>query len=551
MRVTNSMMANTILLNINRNMRRVDTLYRQQSSGQRVNLPSENPILAGRILRFRTSVSETVQFRSNVNQGLSWMEVTQGGFLDMVGMFQDIFRVVNTGSSDTSGTWEDRQKMVAGIQGILEQLSQTMNLTYAGRYVFAGLRTNEPPMFTAANDRVFRISQDFTSSDMERTRSLQSTFNIATLPAGSTLPGGAPAPIERGITDPDAFNPPPGTIHMIRETGEFIIAPDLLDSTVSPPELDGVPVDVRLMSTAEPILNDINVIRLPYRGAQIQSPPGITIPGFAASPITPIERTLADPNAYMPGPDEIIHIAETGELILGTNVANALLGLPTGQRMGITYIQEGFDRFSPNPIVYFHSTELHGPPGGPWTDGRTFSPDNQQLEFEFGVNTRIPVNSHARDSFTATMFSKLHAFCDFVMGLRISDPGQLRIKFEAITPPLSPAEIDEMIAEQINREEMLVESAVRDRFANMLTITQGFLSETSFQETSLGVRINRLEMIRGRLQQDFDTYTELLSDNQDVDFIQLITELSAMRAVLQASMMTGANIMQLSLANFI
>jgi len=549
MRVTNSMMANTILLNINRNMRRVDALYRQQSSGQRINLPSENPILAGRILRFRTSVSETVQFRSNVNQGLSWMEVTQGGFLDMVAMFQDIFRVVNTGSSDPSGTWQDRQKMVAGIQGVLEQLSQTMNLTYAGRYVFAGLRTNEPPMFTAPNNRVFRIEQNFVPSDMERTVSLQSTFNIATLPAGTV--GLVPAPIERGISDPDAFNPAPGTINMIRETGEFIIASDLL--TGDPPELGGVLVNVRLMATAEPIINDINVIRLPYRDAQIQSPPGITIPGLAASPITPIERSLTDPNAYLPGDDEIIHIAETGELILGANVARAVTALPTGQTMGITYIKDGFGRFEPNPVIYFNSTELFHPPisGDPWIEGRTFSVDGQQLEFEFGVNTRIPVNSNARDAFTATMFAKLHAFCDFVMGLRISDPTQLRNKFESITPPLSADEIDNMIAEQINREEMLVESAVRDRFSNMLTIVQDFTSSVSFQETSLGVRINRLEMIRDRLQQDFDTYTELLSDNQDVDFIGLITELSAMRAVLQASMMTGANIMQLSLANFI
>ena len=548
MRISNSMMSNTILLNINRNMRRIDALYRQQSSGKRINLPSENPILAGRTLRFRTSVAETVQFRSNVRQGLSWMESTQNGFLDMIRMFETVSARVNTGSSDPSGTWQDRQKMVAEIQGILEQLSHTMNITYAGRYVFAGLRTNEPPMFTQPNDRTFRIIQNFRAADMERTTSLQSTFEIQYMTAA---PMGVPAAsiINRSISDPNAFNPPPNAIHRIAETGEYIIPPGW-PALVPPP-------DTRLMSTAEPIINDIDVIRLPYRGSgtNVQS---IIIPGFnAGAPVTVNVRPVSSPVAYGPlPPNEINFIPETGELIFGENVARAIRNLPANQSMEIVYWQQGFNRLEPNPIVYFNSTEFFpiqpGQPGYPgWIEGRTFTTDNQALEFEFGINTRIQVNSNANQVFTATMFAKLHAFCDFVMGLRLSDPAQLRNKFESITPPLSSNEIDRMVSEQLNREEMLIESAVRDRFSNMISIVQGFSSSVSFQETSLGVRINRLEMIDERLAQDFNTYRELLSDSEDVDFIEVLIELASAEAILAAAYRTGAGIMQLSLVNFI
>ena len=544
MRVSNSMMSNTILLNINRNMRRIDALYRQQSSGKRIDLPSQNPILAGRTLRFRTSVAETVQFQSNVAQGISWMRKTQDGFLDMVSMFETMFTRVNTGSSDPSGTWQDRQKMVAEIQGLVDQLSHTMNITYAGRYLFAGLRTNEPPMFTQPNDRKFEITQNFGAADIERTQSLQSTFNIRytfTTPA-------VPAPITVDITDPNAFNPAPGTIHFIEglgvaaPAGQYIIAPDL------PPGFAGEAT--RLMATAEPIIRDIEVIRLPYNANWgIQS---ITIPGFAAPAPTAISVT--SPHAYLVDPDAIHHILETGELILGENVARAIRDLPPGESMEIVYRQQGFNRLSPNPIVYFNSTEFHpiqpGEPGYPgWIEGRTFNQDNQNLEFEFGINTRIHVNSLAPDTFTATMFAKLHAFCDFVMGLRLSDPAQLRNKFSGMG--FSDEEVNRMVADQLNREEMLVESAVRDRFSNMISIIQGFSSSVSLQETSLGVRINRLEMIDERLARDFNTYRELLSNNQDVDFIEVIIELAAAEAILAASYRTGASIMQLSLVNFI
>jgi flagellar hook-associated protein 3 FlgL len=556
-------MSNTILLNINRNMRRVDFLWRQQSTGRQIQFPSEDPILAGRSLRFRTSLAETEQFQKNVAQGVSWMEVTQGAYLNMIKAFETVMQRVNTGASDPSGTWEDRQKMVAEIQGIIEQLSIEMNISYAGRYVFSGFRTDEPPMFTQDNNKIFEINQNFKASDMEKTMSLQKTFTAATLtnadmPAApdfiiNPATGNAADIIERGIGDADAYNPAPGTINFIRETGEYIVAYDLLDAT--PPATAnvmtdlGVPIQISpiLMDTAEPIVNNINVIRLPYKQAEELS---LTLNGVT---ITPTEKSLTNPTAYLPEADEVIHIKETGELILGANVAQALASLSTGESMGITYIKNGFSKLEPNPVVYFDCTELTQPGGAgtPWIPGKSYTMDNQSLEFEFGISTRIQVNSLAKDTFTANMYAQLHSFCEFVMGAGLSDPAKLREKFEAITPPLSASEIDKLVTEQIDRENKLIETTLRDRFSNMIKITQDYSSSVSFQETSLGVRMNRLDMIGKRLEQDYETYSELLSDNEDVNLIEVIMKLAAAESILTAAYKTGANIMQLSLINFI
>ncbi|MDR0272958.1 MAG: flagellar hook-associated protein FlgL, partial [Clostridiales bacterium] len=77
MRLTNVMITNTTLMHINRNMRSLDSIIRQIETGKKIQRPSDNPIIAARALIFRTSVNENAQYQRNVEQGMSWMQVTE------------------------------------------------------------------------------------------------------------------------------------------------------------------------------------------------------------------------------------------------------------------------------------------------------------------------------------------------------------------------------------------------------------------------------------------------------------------------------------------
>ena len=62
MRITNKMMTNNALYNINNNKNLLSNLEQQYSSGKKITKPSDDPIVAVRALKFRTNLAELNQY---------------------------------------------------------------------------------------------------------------------------------------------------------------------------------------------------------------------------------------------------------------------------------------------------------------------------------------------------------------------------------------------------------------------------------------------------------------------------------------------------------
>ena len=58
MRITNRMMTNNMLGNINKNKLNVSRLEEQYSTGKKIQRPSEDPIVTVRALKLRTNLTE-------------------------------------------------------------------------------------------------------------------------------------------------------------------------------------------------------------------------------------------------------------------------------------------------------------------------------------------------------------------------------------------------------------------------------------------------------------------------------------------------------------
>ncbi|NUN50396.1 MAG: hypothetical protein HUU15_16410, partial [Candidatus Brocadiae bacterium] len=66
-----------------------------------------------------------------------------------------------------------------------------------------------------------------------------------------------------------------------------------------------------------------------------------------------------------------------------------------------------------------------------------------------------------------------------------------------------------------------------------------------------GARSRRLELMQNRLEQDTETFRELLSNTEDIDFAEAATRLTQQQTVLQASLASAARILQTSLFEFL
>ena len=75
MRITNQMMTNNMMSNVSKNKTKLDNLDNQYTSGDRIQRPSDDPIIAVRTLKLRTTLSELNQYLDkNIPDALSWMD---------------------------------------------------------------------------------------------------------------------------------------------------------------------------------------------------------------------------------------------------------------------------------------------------------------------------------------------------------------------------------------------------------------------------------------------------------------------------------------------
>lgn len=79
MRITNKIMQNNSLNNINMNKVLEDKLNTQMSTKKKITKPSDDPVIAIRALRLRGNVTEVTQYyKKNIPDANSWLEVTEG-----------------------------------------------------------------------------------------------------------------------------------------------------------------------------------------------------------------------------------------------------------------------------------------------------------------------------------------------------------------------------------------------------------------------------------------------------------------------------------------
>lgn len=150
MRVPNGIMSNRLLTNINRNLALLDKYNTQGSTGKKIQVPSDDPIIASRSLKFRTMLSEVEQYAKNTSDATSWIDATETVFVNMNKILEDMKGLMTQGATD-SYTLEDRKKMLTEYSSLLEQLEQELNSDYMGRNLFSGFRTDKKPIVKDAN----------------------------------------------------------------------------------------------------------------------------------------------------------------------------------------------------------------------------------------------------------------------------------------------------------------------------------------------------------------------------------------------------------------
>ena len=142
MRVTNNMLVNNMVYNLNQNLKKLEKLQYQLATGKKFRVPSDDPIGASKSLKFNTDISKLEQYERNVKDALSWMSDTEAA-LGEIGEVLKRAKELTVDAANGTKTTEDLNKIREEIDQLKEHLIQIANTTYAGRHVFSGYKTDQ------------------------------------------------------------------------------------------------------------------------------------------------------------------------------------------------------------------------------------------------------------------------------------------------------------------------------------------------------------------------------------------------------------------------
>ena len=171
MRITNKIMQNNSLYNINNNKVNEDQINTMMATGKKLTRPSDDPVIAIRALRLRSNVVQLSQYyEKNAKDATSWLDVTADAISTVTAVLTDSVKQATKGANKDL-TIADLDIIVSQMDALAKEYYSTGNADYAGRYIFTGYRTDTPLSFdriTTADytdinvsDKVVKIIQSY------------------------------------------------------------------------------------------------------------------------------------------------------------------------------------------------------------------------------------------------------------------------------------------------------------------------------------------------------------------------------------------------------
>jgi flagellar hook-associated protein 3 FlgL len=518
MRITNKIMQNNNLSNINANKVYEDKLTTQMSTEKKISRPSDDPVVAIRALRLRSSVTEITQYYSkNIPDANSWLEVTEDALSNLTSIVTDMISQCTKGSNGDLTT-SDRQIILEQLQALGDEVYSTANADYAGRYVFSGYRTDTPISFTSASTDNYSITEQIDSSAIDQTTH---------------------------ITTGDLLNINSSNYETYSGVDETTI-----DSVT------------------------VNRIRLAYDDCNSGATPTIKYNVQDASTGTWSTATITttktmnsydtdnglDPYTYVSQNDDaVVYVPDTGELLLGSNVYDTLMATkddPSTKadeaEIQVTYEKNSWEVGDLRPEHYYACTNTTT--GISYNDAYlTGETDTQAIEYDVGFNQTIRVNSTASECFKTGIGREVN---DLVTAMQEvinieTTKSNIETKLEDSSLTDSQKAVLQTQLEAAEKAYTLAKDKCQKAFESGITAFQGYLNDANLCTTATGTRSKKLELIENRMQSQKTTFETLKSENEDIDITEVAIQLSSANLTYEAALMATSKVMQTTLLNYI
>ncbi|MDE7422467.1 MAG: flagellar hook-associated protein FlgL [Lachnospiraceae bacterium] len=531
MRVTNIMMTTNMLGNITRNKTDMNTKFNQYATGQKIQKPSEDPVVAIRSLKYRANLTELKQYLDkNVQDAFEWMNITESALDNMNELMTKMYSYCTQGAQDTYETI-DRDSIAQTLQQYKEEIYECLNADYAGRYVFSGYRTDTTVCYEDKTiNTEFEIKEPLTFQNLYKR---DYVFGGARYQEGTTT---------------ESYK-------------------QMAPTTDSAYLLDLSYTDIKTMTGLTYVNADGEEVNLmeSFDFREIDSTETIGEDGGVTASV------------YSVGSNEIVFIRDTGELVLSPEAYEALR---TSKSITANYVKNTFNKGDLRPEMYFdcvgYSMTLDEESGEMVRrtdedgneEGISYTkPREQDICYEVNFSQNLKVNTMANETLNGT-FARVF---DNIMAA-VNDAYNTQQEIDNVDLLLARTDNTDDVTEalgalreQLETELTLKKSMLQKAFSNGMAGVKeaqdgtkaanddGSVSKisVSIATTSLGSRYTRLELIENRLTEQETSFTEILTNNESVNIEDAIINYNAAENTYNASLSAASKVVQNSLLNFL
>lgn len=150
MRVTQRMINERVMRNLNSITSRLLKTEDKLSSGKTLSRPSDDPVRFNRVLNLRTSLDKLEQYYSNVEGAVDWLNLLDSSLGQVSRVLQEIRTLAIQGANGTLAPG-DRAAIAEAVEGALNELLEISNATSGDKYLFSGTRTLTTPFTIVGN----------------------------------------------------------------------------------------------------------------------------------------------------------------------------------------------------------------------------------------------------------------------------------------------------------------------------------------------------------------------------------------------------------------
>lgn len=538
MRITNQMMINSSMANIQVNKKQVNTLDTQLSTQKKINKPSEDPIIAIRALRLRASLNEVTQYlKKNIPDAQQWLSTTQGALTQGESVINKLYEYCNQGSADSYAS-EQRNTIAESLKALKKTFYDEGNVDYAGRYVFTGYKTDTTLTYQSdalAAEADYTITQKFGRDDISSKTvytNAYSNADILNLNVSYDADGNAVMPnVESVYRLRLGYSDVKNTGYSLSYNNTDISFAADGTATVTTYQLDANG-NKQLDADGNPITTTTTVN--PDANGQYS---------ITDSTGTALTFTNTTDKNYIPGDNEIAFNATTGEVLMGENVYKQVY---TSDSFSFTYQKDNFIKDDLNPTMYYDCVDNK--------TGIVYDKVREDVEYNINYAQKIKINTEANEAFDINLGRDIDDLVTSVQNVldlesQISQVESM-MKQSQYSDTDSQKKLNSMLS-GLNKQKTLAEDEMTKAFESGISQMQGYKQTISLANADVGNRLTRLELTQGRLTEQFTNVTESKSANEDIDLEDVVVSYTSAKLVYNASLQAASKVVQQTLLDFL